>query len=420
MRKLGLVLLAIAAVGSLAQAQIDFNIMGTGARARGMGGAFIGVADDATAVGWNPAGLAQLDKPEASAVGLFNMKKFTYEFTVSEYPDWNEEWDESVSHIAPAFASLVLPTKMSDKNLVFAVAYQRLIDMGEKSKVTKQDYDYFPAGTYNKSYEATGGLDAISPACAVQLSEAFSLGAAANIYINGTTEKSDYIYVADNTITDKFTYESKFSGFNLNAGALVSLKKVNIGAMFRFPYSLKMDLTETNTYTNLPTYGSGTETSTMDGAEFSMPMMLGFGVAVKPTDKLTLAGDFEMRQYSNTNREYTYNGVSYTDTLNWENCNQFRVGMEYIFSGNNAVFPVRLGFRTDPRVYTGMYGDGTDTSQVVGKVFTGGFGLVMGKLMLDLAYELTMANHVDAEFSGVEVKADEKSHNIMASAIIHF
>ena len=34
---------------------------GIGARALAMGGAFVAVCDDATAMGWNPAGLAQLD-----------------------------------------------------------------------------------------------------------------------------------------------------------------------------------------------------------------------------------------------------------------------------------------------------------------------------------------------------------------------
>ena len=32
------------------------NIIGSGARALGMGGAFIAVADDATAASWNPGG----------------------------------------------------------------------------------------------------------------------------------------------------------------------------------------------------------------------------------------------------------------------------------------------------------------------------------------------------------------------------
>ncbi len=37
------------------QAQVSFDLVG--ARALGMGGAFVAVADDATAVHWNPAGL---------------------------------------------------------------------------------------------------------------------------------------------------------------------------------------------------------------------------------------------------------------------------------------------------------------------------------------------------------------------------
>ncbi len=45
------------------------NPVGSGARALGMGGAFIAVADDATAASWNPGGLVQLERPELSAVG---------------------------------------------------------------------------------------------------------------------------------------------------------------------------------------------------------------------------------------------------------------------------------------------------------------------------------------------------------------
>lgn len=45
------------------------NPVGSGARAVGMGSAFIAVADDATAASWNPAGLIQLDRPEMSIAG---------------------------------------------------------------------------------------------------------------------------------------------------------------------------------------------------------------------------------------------------------------------------------------------------------------------------------------------------------------
>jgi len=39
------------------------NPVGSGARALGMGGAFIGVADDATAASLNPGGLIHLETP---------------------------------------------------------------------------------------------------------------------------------------------------------------------------------------------------------------------------------------------------------------------------------------------------------------------------------------------------------------------
>ena len=46
-----------------------FSPVGSGARALGMGSAFIAIADDATAASWNPGGLIQLDRPEISVVG---------------------------------------------------------------------------------------------------------------------------------------------------------------------------------------------------------------------------------------------------------------------------------------------------------------------------------------------------------------
>src|SRR5512132_4569662 len=45
---------------------LQFNFGNPGARSLGMGGAFLGLADDASAVEANPAGLTILRKPEVS------------------------------------------------------------------------------------------------------------------------------------------------------------------------------------------------------------------------------------------------------------------------------------------------------------------------------------------------------------------
>lgn len=58
-----LLLLAGAARGAETAAFLD---IGVGARGIGMGGAFTALADDSTAVYWNPAGLARLEKREVS------------------------------------------------------------------------------------------------------------------------------------------------------------------------------------------------------------------------------------------------------------------------------------------------------------------------------------------------------------------
>ncbi len=53
--------------------QANLNVVqGSGARALGMGGAFLARADDATAASWNPAGLSYLRLPEVSFVWLHN------------------------------------------------------------------------------------------------------------------------------------------------------------------------------------------------------------------------------------------------------------------------------------------------------------------------------------------------------------
>ncbi|MCB1033930.1 MAG: hypothetical protein KDD47_08875, partial [Acidobacteria bacterium] len=54
---------------SEALATLQFNFTTPGARSLGLGGAFLGLADDATAAYTNPAGLTVLSKPEVSLEG---------------------------------------------------------------------------------------------------------------------------------------------------------------------------------------------------------------------------------------------------------------------------------------------------------------------------------------------------------------
>ena len=63
---LWLLLLTLTAPSAASKYAGEFLSMGVGARALGMGGAFVALANDASATYWNPAGLVQLDQPELS------------------------------------------------------------------------------------------------------------------------------------------------------------------------------------------------------------------------------------------------------------------------------------------------------------------------------------------------------------------
>jgi len=61
---------------------------GAGNRALGMGGAFAGVADDASAMIWNPGGLAQLQRLEVQATHAAYDLGSREEYVAAVMPDW--------------------------------------------------------------------------------------------------------------------------------------------------------------------------------------------------------------------------------------------------------------------------------------------------------------------------------------------
>ena len=104
--------------------QFQFNFITPGARATAMGGAFIGLADDATAVESNPAGLTQLLDPEIFA----EFKYITYT-TEQMYENLSpttdvtrKEFDDFVTRVP--FVSLVYPYK----RFVFSAYRQELVN----------------------------------------------------------------------------------------------------------------------------------------------------------------------------------------------------------------------------------------------------------------------------------------------------
>jgi len=383
------ILLSLSAL-EVALAQQNFNFIGSGARARGMGGAFIGVADDATAISWNPAGLATLERPEASVVGIYTMDKYTAKAT-SSFLGESAEVKFDQSHPIFNFASGAYPLVVAERNLVVAVAYQRLIDF------------YYKDEDDDSEYEEKGGVDAISPGIGVQVTPEVSVGASVNIW----TGHFDYKYTDKIDPTnnedekDWFTY----SGTNFNVGLMGHFEKAKMGAVLKTPLTLKEKYEVAGTdYTD----------------KWKFPMIFGFGASLMPKENLTLAADYEIRSFSKSEfyDDMADTTIELDDVL--EDGHQFRVGLEYLVIQDFGVLPIRVGFRTDPWLQKGL-----DDEKVTGLVFTGGLGVIIGNVWIDGAYELGMAkteNNDDWDGDGLadELSFKQTTHNIMVSAVVHF
>lgn len=117
MRKL-MIILALVAVPAAAQntdieslSGLQFNFGNPGARSLGMGGAFLGLADDASAAEANPAGLTILRKPEVSIEGR-NFEEQQLFSTSGTFPQINRTpFTHYSQRVDLTFASVVIPVK---------------------------------------------------------------------------------------------------------------------------------------------------------------------------------------------------------------------------------------------------------------------------------------------------------------------
>jgi len=326
------------------------NVVGSGARALGVGGAFIAIADDGTAASWNPAALIILEEPEAAIM-------FSYEdrerFGTASFFDFN--------YIAASY-----PFTLLDRNMIVSFNYQRLFDFNSKFETAfSRDIptltwdlpglvgpNLLPVVTKSNSFirtntelsnDVTGDIGAIAPAFAIQITPDISIGATLNFWVDGLVnsgydsryvEQQDGFHRIDVTfyewvdVNGDTNYENQYSelaqfqfsaglpdsefrsktsierefdffGINANIGGLWSInKKFTVGAVYKLPFTATANISEKyiSTQKNWDS-GPGVWIVSRDSGEIerrfkiSFPAVYGLGTAYKFNDKFTMAFD---------------------------------------------------------------------------------------------------------------------------------
>lgn len=395
----------------------QYNIVGAGARAEGFGGAFIGVADDATAVVWNPAGLPQLQRAEASVVARNVGEKWEY---VDKRSAANNETSNQ-SHIVFNFGSLAVPLRLGSMSLVVAAAYQRQMDF------------YYVYDTPDDKYTETGGLDTFTPGIGIQIAPWISFGAAANIWFGKDDYNEDYTSPASPTGMRNLKMNGTYSGFNFVIGALLDFGGLKQPFPLKLGVSAKAPFKLTNNYTNQYTparsgYSFGSLSTWGTHGTVDMPWMIGLGASYRIGENLTVAVDYEMRSFGNKQREIIYDAPydqyfssSKTDmSVTGKDLNQFRVGAEYLIVLNMGVFPLRAGYQNVPTLMGYRDQLGKPTDQVIGSAFSVGTGYISERFALDVTF--SQASHTSGGYTSVggQWTQDYTKTSITGSVIFYF
>jgi long-subunit fatty acid transport protein len=408
------------------------NPVGSGARAMGMGGAFIGVADDATAASWNPAGLIQLERPEISIVGdYFSRSEEFSSGTRTEINNTGKVDDFNLNYL-----SLAYPFHYY-RNIVVSLNYQRLYDFNRNFS---HRLNFSSAGLdvdQDKQFEQDGFLSAMGIAAAIQITPNLSLGATLNLWTgklfwdNGWkeifTERSvgtqgGVPVTIDTLVADEY---ADFRGVNVNLGFLWNITPaLTLGGVIKTPFDASIDhkfsFSQTSRF-SLPVNTTVTsQQSFVEEVELRMPLSYGLGLAWRVSDALTLDldvyrthwGDYILSD-SRGNRFSPIDGRPESQS-DIKDTTQVRVGGEYLFlfPEKQMVVPVRAGVFYDPEPSQG------DVKDFYG--FSLGSGIAYKRLVFDIAYQLRWGRNIDSGNLIATSKADIMQHTILASLIIHF
>jgi|GEM_PF-3613921 len=390
---LSLVLMAGAVMGQVGNPgwnEISYLYQGSGARAFGMGSAFLGLSNDVTGGTWNPAGIWVIESPIVAASYKLYRPAGKYTQTLTPVATENSLDMNTIGDF-----SFAAPVRIKGHPYVMNFNFNHF----NENIVEEQYYSGFFADSVTNQFNPDASVSdesyvrAYSFGFSTRVYRQLSFGATANIYDARRIKKvvqqaswTDTISVINGLFDDQYrnytTLDSATSnGFNFVLGLMYKMEKANLGAVVRTPFEMKhttdYSLFQTATTNGLNNILLSDTTYVQDSlAKQQVPLSVGIGASYFPLPNLTLAADIAYYRYGSTNwfyRDSTYFSASgkrtdyYTEIpIEWNNTLGVGVGVEYLVTTPYGRLPLRAGVRFDqlpqPKTYENIV-----TSAVVGE-----------------------------------------------------
>jgi hypothetical protein len=359
-----------------AQNFTNFFFNGNGARAVGMGNAYTAIADDATAIAWNSAGLINKKYAQAAAIGRFGKSSTD----ISGFKDFGiDSWDINTDIYSQInYVGFTYPLNIRKIKTTVGIAYRRIHDFSRNEVNTLKGTLFGdPTGTVEVNKQSGGGVGAFAISGGFRLHKMFSVGTTLNLYTgsetNHTTYKLDGIIDYDRSTGDKTNY----SGFGVDIGLLFKpLKNLSIGANINLPHSLDSEGDSVNIDLNIPTFYT-------------------LGIAFRATKNLLFAFDYRPQPLDKIKIDDRYSDADDIYSLHF--------GLEYKIRGKKKKFPIRFGYYMNSESNNALNAD---------KVYTGGISFPFQNFSIDLGFEYATTKYtVEDEFDSTSYNANHESND---------
>jgi len=404
MKKLSTGILALALLSTLALAN-GLNLNSLGSRALAMGGAFVGLADDFSAVFWNPAGLANFKARTVGFYGTDIIPSSTYKVTVPPPygPGQVVDATTKTKHYLGGMAAYIHPI---NENLVAGIGVYTPSGLGSDWPAEK--LAFVSGNSTTIEWSSKVGLITIAPSLAYKVNDMLSIGASVNInygmfdlsmYAGKTILPAPY-----GTEFDLGQYSESETGWGLGATVGVLFKPhpmFSIGATFRTASAVKFSGNATMSNLALLQQPSSSEMN----RTVTWPEWVAVGAAFYPVENLILTADVQYTHW----KIIDIISTDYTDTIwsalmtasgkdkmpmHWNNATQIRFGAEYKAS---EALAFRAGYYFDPSPAP----DKTMNILLPNydfNVLTLGVGYNMNGLRIDLGFEYLMGKERIIDF----------------------
>jgi len=350
-----------------------------GAKAAGMGTAFIGIADDPSAIMHNPAGLTQLK-------GTNMYGGVTAVIPSTEYisPSGASEETDFRVFFPPHF---YISSDFDMENIVLGLGIFSPFGIGGR-------YWSEDGLTRYLSTESTITTISVNPTLAWQVTPKLSVGLGVYyLHSLNTAEK-----MVDQSMLGagdgKFSLEADGGGWGYNLGILVRpFEKLSFGFAFRSKVSVdqKGDAELENIAPALQSLFGGTQYKTDVETTVDLPEIVSFGIAYKPATGLTLAFDVEWVKWSRFDQQTLdfkneVPAAGFSDILidfDWDDQWLIKFGLEYYLTEN---FALRTGYAfVETPVPDHTLSPANPEAD--GHNFSIGFGYKIGKWIVDGFYQ---------------------------------